>query len=354
MSKKNKKTKNKPLRNPNGFGSVYKLSGRRRRPWVAVVTTGWTENGKQLRQIVGYFETKQKGLDALALHRISPVSPKIDLTLSELYAEWSESKFKNVSRYSVNNYKTSWSYIKEYEHVKFRELRTAHWQAVIDHAAGKGLGQSALKKIRTLISELNRYAMKNDIINKNYADYIELPKFEKKERERFSDLEVKKIEAAAASNPWASTVLILIYTGMRVGELLRLTRFNVNLDRRLITGGIKTEAGKNRVIPIHPKILKYVKAWYDKGGEALICREDGSGMHPDYYRKNYYYKALDAAGVRRLVPHACRHTFASLLAEAGTDPLYIQRILGHADYAFTANEYTHPELEALHEAIKKI
>jgi hypothetical protein len=107
-----KDKKPKPMRSPNGFGSVYKLSGRRRKPWIARVTTGWTttvakkgkragqEVRKQLYQTIGYFETSQEALDALVLHRISPVSPKAGMTLGEIYAEWSESKYKNISHYT--------------------------------------------------------------------------------------------------------------------------------------------------------------------------------------------------------------------------------------------------------------
>lgn len=359
-------SKAKPLRNPNGYGSVYKLSGRRRRPWVARITTGWTttiakkgkragqEVRKQLYQTIGYFSTRQEALDALVLHRISPVSPKQNITLKELYSEWSTSKYENISKHTANNYKTAWNYVKEYKNVKFKELRTAHWQAVIDQAAKKGLKLSALKKIRTVAAELNKYAMENDVVNKNYAQFIKLPKFEKAKKERFSDPEVKKIEDAAKGDPWVATVLILIYTGMRVGELLKLTLFNVDISRQLITGGAKTVAGKDRIIPFHPKIVTHIQQWYNRGGDALICRDDGSKMSPDYYRKNFYYEALEAAGVRRLVPHTCRHTFGSLAAEAGVDPLYIQKLIGHADYAFTANNYTHPEIEALRKAMSMI
>ena len=355
MSKKNKKTKNKPLRNPNGFGSVYKLSGRRRRPWVAVVTTGWTENGKQVRQPIGYFATKQEGMDALALHRISPVSPKTDITLGELYADWSAIKYKNISKSTENNYRAAWKHLQRLEAAKAKEIKTSHWQAIIDDLASQDLSQSTLHKVRTLAVMLSDHAMKDDVINKNYAAMVEMPKFEKAKKERFTSFEVKKIEDAATKNiPWVDTILIMIYTGFRISEMLGITRFNVDLDRQLVVGGAKTEAGKDRIVPIHPKILKHIRTWYRKGGEALICRENGKKMSANYYRRNYYYHALDAAGVRRLVPHACRHTFGSMAAEAGVDPLYIQKLIGHTDYAFTANEYTHPEIEALRKAIDKL
>mgnify|MGYP001057866918 CR=1 FL=1 len=350
------------MRNPNGHGSVYKLKGRRRKPWVARVTVGWTttvnKDGevapKQLYQTIGYFETKQEGLDALALHRVSPVSPKHSMTLAELYEEWSAGKYKNISKSTENNYKAAWKYLKKLEKAKVKEIRSSHWQQIIDSCKDEGLSQSTIEKIRTLAVMLSDQAKKNDIINKNYASLVEMPKFEKMKKERFTDPEVKNLEKAAEDTPWVDTVLILIYSGMRISEMLGLTRFNVDLQRQLITGGIKSDAGKDRLIPIHPKILPYVQKWYDKGGDALICDNDGKKLTAKKYREDFYYPALAAAKVRKLTPHKCRHTFGSLMAEAGVDTIYIQQIIGHSDYAFTANEYTHPEVEALKKAICKL
>lgn len=342
------------IRNPNGYGSVYKLKGRRRRPWIARVTVGWTPEGKQLYQTIGYFATKQEGLNALALYRVNPVSPRANITLGELYEEWSANKYKNISKSTRDNYIAAWKYLQPLSKAKVKDIRTTHLQTVIDKCVEKGLSNSTLEKIRVLAVMLYDYAIKNDIVNKNYAKFIELPKAEKTPKDRFTELEIKQIEKAADSVPWADTILILIYTGMRISELLGLTKFNVDLEKQLITGGVKTEAGKNRIIPIHPKILKYIRYWYEKNGETLICRDDGKRISVDYYRKKLYYPALEAIGVRRLNPHACRHTFASLLAEAGVETIYIQKIIGHTDYAFTANEYTHLEIEALRREINKM
>lgn len=342
------------MRNPNGYGSVYKLKGRRRRPWIARITMGWAPEGKQLFQTIGYFETKQQGMDALALHRVNPVSPRANITLEELYQEWSKIKYKHISKSTRDNYKAAWKYIRRFEKIKFKDLRTSHWQSVIDKCTEDKFSRSTLEKIRTLAVMLYEHAVKNDIINKNYAKYIELPRVEKGKKDRFTDLEIKQIEKQASVIPWADTILILIYTGMRISEMLNLTRFNVNLELQLITGGVKTEAGKDRIIPIHPKIQEYIQKWYERGGETLICDDDGKRLSAKRYREKMYYPALEAAGVRKLVPHACRHTFGSLMAEAGVEPIYIQKIIGHTDYAFTANEYTHPEIEMLKRAINKI
>lgn len=353
----------KPMRNPNGFGTVYKLPGRRRRPWVARVTTGWTtaiakkgkragqEVQRQNRQIIGCYATKQEALDALALHRISPVSPKAGMALSEIYTEWSAVKYKNISKATEYNYRAAWKYLQPLERAKIGEIRTGHWQGILEDVKDQGLSQSTAQKIRTLAVMLSDHALKNDIIGKNYATLADMPKFDRVAKSRFTDIEVMQIEKCADSVPWADTVLILIYTGMRISELLQLTRFSIDMDLQLITGGIKTDAGRDRLIPIHPKITKYVQKWCDRGGNSLICRDDGSGMSAKHYREKYYYPALEAIGVRRLTPHACRHTFCSRLAEAGVSPVHIKELAGHSQYSFTADHYTHPAVDALKKAI---
>ena len=344
------------MKNPNGFGSVYKLSGNRRRPWIAVVSAGKDDNGKQVRKVLGSYETKRDALEGLSLYKYVPVviSSKEDITLDELYTEWSVAKYAEISKATENSYKGAWAYYKSLKDVRFQDLRTAHFQQIIDDCRLEGKSRSLMEKIKVLMYMLYQYAIEpHEIVNKNYAEFIKLPKVEKVEREIFSDLEIQKIEnAVTAGVPWADTVLILLYTGFRIGEFLSLTRFSVDLEQQIITGGIKTDAGKNRIIPIHSKITKYIAAWYSKNGSALICRDNGSKLSEKYYREKCYYPALEQIGVRRLTPHACRHTFASLMAKVGADTKSIQLLMGHTTYSFTADTYTHVNITQLQEAIK--
>jgi integrase len=336
------------MRNPNGYGTVYKLSGKRRRPYLARVPIGRADNGRTLYQTIGYFEKSEDALDALAKHRFAPVSPRSNITLKALYTEWSDVKYQYISRQLQDNYKAAWGHLSRYSNVVFKELRTGHLQSVVDGCYKAQKGKSTLQKIKILSSLLYDYAIQNDICNKNYAKFIKLPKFEKVEKEHFSEIEIKKI--ADSTLEWADTILILIYTGMRISEMLGLTIFNIDLENELITGGVKTEAGKNRTIPIHPKILHIIKKWYAVGGNRLICK-DKKAISARKYRDDYYMPTLKAIGVRELKPHACRHTCATLLSKAGADPLYIQKILGHADYSTTANIYTHTDVDELKRAI---
>lgn len=359
------------MRNPNGYGTVYKLSGKRRKPWIARVTTGWepvfnkkkgTEELRQTYQTIGYFEDKKQALDALALHRLNPVSPKLNITLGEIYEEWSVNKYELISKATADNYRAAWNYVSKYKNIKFKELRSSHIQTIINACHKDQKSESTLKNIKILTNMLYNYAVENDITNKNYAQFLKIPKIEKEEKQIFSDIEIKILEENADKVEWVDTVLILIYTGMRISELLGLTKFNIDLKNDMITGGVKTDAGKNRPIPIHPKIKKYVENWYSKNGQTLICKSDGSKFRTKYFREEIYYKIfdeklIDEKGrplVRKLTPHCCRHTFASLMAKAGVDTLYIQRIIGHSDYATTANIYTHTDIDELKKAIGKI
>ena len=328
------------------------MKGSRRKPYIARAFLGRNEKGRSIYQTIGYFESRQEGLDALVLHRHNPVTSKANMTLKELYDEWSAGAFQRISKQTADNYRTAWNRLSKHKAVKVKEIRAGQFQGIIDACHKDGMSRSTLEKIRTTAVLMFTYAMENDIINKNYAKFIRLPKKEKAQKDRFTDLEIKKLFERAADE-WTSSILIMIYTGLRINELLGLTRFNVDIDQGIITGGIKTDAGKNRIVPIHPKILKYVKAWHEKDGERLIC-EEGKAINARRYREYFYYPALEVAGVRKLTPHKCRHTFCTMLAEKGADTLAIQKLAGHADYGFTANEYTHPEVGKLVEAINKI
>lgn len=162
------------------------------------------------------------------------------------------------------------------------------------------------------------------------------------------------MEKNADSVEWVDTILILIYTGMRITEILTLTKFNIDLKNQIIICGIKTDAGKGRVIPIHSKILKYITNWYNKNGETFIFKDGGKKITANYYRDYIYYPALEKLGIEKLTPHSCRHTCATLMAKAGVEPLLIQRIMGHKKYSTTADIYTHPDIEGLKNAMKMI
>ena len=338
---------------PNGYGSIHKLPGNRRKPWRARVTTGWTEEGKQMYYVVGYFETRAKAMEALSEYNKNPIGEMREKTLGEMYEAWSKFKFGTISRDTVNNYKAAWKYLSVLEEQPICLIRKSHMQEVIKQMADAGLSRSSMEKVKTLAVILFNEAMDDNIVEKNFGSLIELPPSRKTKKPTFSDMEIKRLQGLAERDAWAGTILILIYTGMRIGELLALTKFNVDLQKMTITGGIKTEAGRDRVVPIHSKIREYIRFWYERPGSYLIEKNEEK-INVDYYRKYLYYPTLEKAKVRRLVPHSTRHTFATLLSRAKAPTKDIQALIGHSDYAVTANTYTHPDVEELRSAIESI
>ena len=343
-------------KNQNGFGGIVKLSGNLRKPYAVRVTDGIVE-GKQIRRYVSYHETLAEAKKALAMEQVNPTPPKASLTFEEIYNEWKETQsFTQISEKTKQNYVNAYAHLETLSGMKFKELRTGNFQKIIDNmvsANGTPLSKSSKHKVRVFIGLLYKYAMENDIVNKNYAQFIKLEREEKKEKTVFTADEIAILENNIAENG-ADIVLILIYTGMRINELLTLKKSDIDLKSRTITGGLKTDAGKNRTIPIHDKIYDYVVKHYFNGHDDLFVREDGSPLTDSYFRKYIYYPLLDKLGIERRTIHSTRHTCASILAENGADTLAIKNILGHTNYGFTADTYTHADIEYLKKEMAKV
>ncbi|GHV33063.1 hypothetical protein FACS18949_06050 [Clostridia bacterium] len=255
---------------PNGSGTVYKLSdARRRRPWVARAPATRDEIGDlNKRTIIGYYATQPEARAALVEFVKHPVS-KPDMTLGELYAEWSAGHYQTIGKSMTDCYKD-----------------------------------------KALMSQLMDYAVQNDIIDRNYASFVRLPRMEQVKKDAFNDIEVAKIKkAASATVPYADLALIMCYTGFRIGEFLTLTQFSYDAAARVFTGGSKTEAGRDRVVPIHSDIAQYVDNWVNRGGDVIFCRPNGKKWSDKHFRDSVWYPTLECVGVRRLTPHATRHPY---------------------------------------------
>ncbi|MCK9477956.1 MAG: site-specific integrase [Firmicutes bacterium] len=350
----------KELKKPNGYGSVIKLSGRRRKPW-AVRVSEMVKNKQKFRYL-SYHETKTEALKALAQEQITPTSPKANITFKELYEEWLETPdFIDISKQTQDNYTAAYKHLAPLHSTKFTDIRTGNMQQIIRKL---DRSFSTKTKIKILCGLLYKYAIQNDVCNKNYAEFIKIPSEKKECKTIFTDLELEKMEKCGL--PYADTIIILCYTGLRISELLTLTRFSVNLKDMTLTGGLKTDSGRDRTVPIHPKALPHIKKYYDEGHDLLITKskEVGRGKNKtvqkglpitsNYYRKYIFKPIMEELKIEGKTPHATRHTAATLMTISGMDTNAIKMILGHADYAFTADTYTHIDLTFLQNEINKI
>jgi integrase len=357
------KPKNKPLKRSNGQGTVYKIPDKRRRkPWVAQVTTGWeineeTKTKKRLYETIGYFSKKNEAEDALDLYRLSPIERKSTMTLKQVYDAWSGVKFaEDISKSTKDGIKAAWKRLSKLENSQFSELRSDNFQDIINNAKMvEKVSESTLTKIKSLIYTLCEYAYQNSIIPKNFSTLVKVGKVDTSEREPFNDMEVEIFKKNIDKVPWVDTILVLCYTGMRISEMLMLTKFNVDMEKKVITGGIKTDAGKNRTVPIHPLIYPIFEKWYNKNGETIFCDEKGNKMSARTYREKKFAPVLKVLKIRPLTPHSCRHTFATMLNRVEAQPANIQKLIGHVVGSDTTDKvYTHPEMEDLRKTIEML
>lgn len=344
------------MRLPNGFGTVYKLSGKRRRPWITRVTTGWDDNGKQLYQTLGYFKSRQEGIEALTEYSKNPYSIEATkLTFADVYERWSKRKFETISHSNVNGYKAAFETSKKLHNIPFTEIKTDHMQDVVD-TCGKGYG--TLRKIKVLYGQLYKYAMERDIVSKDYSSFVDISaKSDERgkilSRAPFTNNEIAILWDNVGRMDFIDTVLILIYTGMRVGELLLIKNNDVNLEQRVMYGGLKTESGKDRAIPINIKILPFIEERFSKENEFLIINYEGRKMSYFNYYNEKWKKIMEQLGFEHK-PHDARHTFASLMDNAGANKVSIKRIMGHSSNDITDKVYTHKDIEELIKAIDLI
>lgn len=344
------------MRRANGTGSVVRLGGNRRNPW-AVKVAYQERPGLWKQKYLSYHRTSREAQDALDAYNrgVSPAPDKLSTTLQQVYDTWSERKYAKAGTASVMSYRASWGRLSSLGERKMRDLTIDDLQRVIDQDEAAGLSKSSINNDKILMKALFKFAMERDIVAKDYSEFVELPTVDAKhEKGAFSDIQLKQLEQLAeAGVPWADTVLMLCYTGFRITEFLTLTRFSYHADGEYLQGGVKTRAGKNRIVPVHPKIKPYLTRWLEKGGDTIICSEEGAEIPAQWYRQHAFAPIAEALGVQSATPHWCRHTFASKLHIAGADELAVKRLLGHSNKDVTEH-YTHTDIEYLRAELKKL
>ena len=250
------------MRLPNSYGSIEKLGGKRRKPYMVRKTIGWDKEGRQIRKIIGYYETRQQALQSLAIFNENPYNIDVkNITIEQLFEKWKNEKYDKISIKTQRVYNMCWNYCKDIANLTVVEIRLTHLQAIVDSMGNKW---SAKKAFKNLFNQLFDFAIKNDINVKKYSSYIDIgKKTTKLIRTPFEEDEINLLWSNIDRMDFVDTILILIYTGMRVGELLDIKLENVHLDKKYMIGGSKTEAGKDRVIPLHDRILPLVEKWYN-------------------------------------------------------------------------------------------
>lgn len=215
---------------PNNYGSITKLSGNRRRPFMVRKSL----DGKQL--VIGYFETKEKALQALADYNRQPSElPKTSITLTTLYKQWLPHHAPSLSKSGVASYENSYRHIQSIAAIPIQNLTYDDFQGVLD---AMQLSYASKKKVRSLINQLCKFAIKKDLMQRNFGDLVTIGKNSKiRPHKPFTRQQINKLWQLNTTE--SDGALILLYTGMRCGELLNLRRRDINLKSKYLKETVK-------------------------------------------------------------------------------------------------------------------
>ena len=362
-SKPRKKRKRR-MRLPNGVGSVHLIgdSKSRRNPWRARVPSHVEidpVNGtaKQKYITVGYYPTEVEAIDALMAYRKNPYTIEAaTATFEDVFEAWKAKRYPDLSEASRKSYNGAFKNSEPLHKMKMRDIRTSHLEAVMGTIIG---GYALQVRLKTLWGLLFKYALEHDIVQKNYSDFIKTrDKDEGTKRTDIPEEDRKKLwKAADAGDLSAQIAIVYIYTGFRPSELLEIKKEDVDLSARIMVGGLKTAAGKNRRVPIHKSILPILETMMQTGGEYLLSWQTKSGTWKKYayqtFIKSNWNPLMEQIGGREYTPHYCRHTCATMLREANVAEDIRKLILGHKNADIT-DRYTHHSDAMLLEAIDQL
>lgn len=333
------------MKNPNGYGSIAKLSGNRRKPYIIRKTTGYNDKGHPIYKIIGYTTTKEEAMQLLANYNNSPYDVNLHkLTTEQLFTMFAKYEFPKMSASSVRANKIAWKHCKPVYSILYKNLKAFHMQECIDKCS---LSPSSKWAIKTVFVHLDKFAMKLDIINKCNSSLITAPPMPESRKQPFTLEEIDSLWNIS-SQPWVDSVLVLIYMGWRISELLSIKRTDINLLENTITTGTKTKNGKNRIVPIHSRILPFIQNRLQQNSTYLFSITDAPCTTTTYY--TFWHTIMQQLNIQH-TPHECRHTFRTLLDNAGGNKVCIDLLMGHKSIGTGERVYTHKTIEQLRDTI---
>lgn len=332
------------MKNPNGYGSVVKLSGNRRNPYVVRKTIGWNKKGHPIYNTIGYYPTREAGMIALAQYNHEPWDVDVvKTTFAELFELWKEKKAVKLNKSSIGTLSAAYYHCHSLYKMKYKEIKSFHMQDCIDNC---NRGYSTQAAIKNLFRHLDNFALELDIITRCYSGLLKSESIPETSKMPFTEEEINQIWDNTGTI-WNDSILVFLYTGFRISELLGLHIENVDLEQGTIRGGTKTNAGKNRIVPIHSRIMPIIQKWFERDTEYFFGRKKISTT--TYYV--YWYEIMETLGINH-TPHECRHTFRSRLDSAGANKRCSDLIMGHKSKDVGERIYTHKTIEELKEAIE--
>jgi len=326
----------------NGQGTVYQLPNKK---YIArKVRYYLDENGKRHKQTISkQFEKKRDAVNALPSLDIDAASTskkerKSKTTFKELYDLWLPTH--EASRETLDCYRAAIRYFSPLYNERLTDVDIDDLQECINECPR---GKATRKNMRTTIGLMYKYGIPRGYLPEklNLADYLSVKGEDGTGGVGLPDEYLEAVRAATETSEAARYVLAQCYLGFRPTEFLSLRIEDYDGKERTFTGGAKTEAGKNRIVTISPKIQPIVN-------RLVAGRSSGPVFHgKDYTQldlKQYrtmFYTLLERLGLANptyevnghqkhtYTPHSCRHTFATLMKRVGGSNKDKLELIGH-------------------------
>ena len=367
---------NKRRRLPNGFGQIAEIKNRNlRRPFRAMVTVGKTDEGKPIckpLQPQAYFETYNDAYLALMNFNKNPFDLTDKTTMQEIYDKWYSQQEGKVHEGTLARYRISWAYSEAIHAKPIREVRIADLRNCIEYGTivrnGKTMHPkfTSIDAMKTLYNHLYDYAVEHEIVDHNIARQFTVSSGYIRTIPRhipYTDEEIALLWDNIEKYPGIDMILIQCYSGWRASELIKLELSKVNLEEQTFRGGSKTNAGKDRIVPIHHLIYPLVERRYREAKRLnsprlfniqTFVEGDFSFIYYELYARQFKVIINRLALDSRHHTHDCRKTFVTMAKRANVDEYAIKRIIGHQIADLTERVYTDRSIDWLRSEIEKI
>lgn len=380
VGKYTRKKKGRP-KLPNGFGQISEIKNRNlRNRFRVMVTVGKTSEGKPISKLLkpnAYFKTYNEAYEALVEYNKNPYDLNTSsITMTELYEKWSKEYLKTVATSNVRSIQSAWNYCSVLYEMRVADVRAKHLKKCIDGASREGKGKiiqasaNTKSRIKSMFNLMFDYANENDLVEKNYARTFNVSDKILKEVEEvkrghisFTDKEMEILWKNVDKIPYVDVILIQCYSGWRPQELGLIELNRVDLNNWVFAGGMKTDAGMNRLVPIHSKIRPLIKKRYE---EAININSKYLINCTDSQRKNdikmtydkYRHRFRSIRDKLNLNPehraHDPRKQFITMAKRYNLDEYAIKYIAGHRISDITEKIYTDRTVQWLKDEMEKI
>ena len=298
------------------------------------------------------------------------------MKLKELLEVWLERYMKHTIKIrTYNRYKSicDLHLIKDLGEYELEELKPNVLQDFLLKKIDDHYYTNTIKGIVSVLKQALRLAITLEFVDKEYCSNLKMPSSEEKEISVFTMKEQLVIESFCLNHKKRNYIgiVICLYTGIRLGELLALTWDDIDFNSNLLTINKTSYSAKvdgktqiivdkpktkksNRVIPLPNQLVKFLKIIKKESNSKYVITTRNSGMVGNRSYQRTFKFILKKVNVPYRNFHSLRHTFATNAIELGMDVKTIAEILGHTNAMITLNRYSHSLLNYKIEMMNKL